>query len=157
MKYPKLGSISHGTLRPEDLVPVFLDTLDTVSRNYGDIDQLCEAQRLYGAIDYATGFDAYYEEDEPHSDLARLDRHLNIFAPPYCYFGAHSGDGSDFGFWLQEDWKQLAQDDGVPIVSGWEEIPANHHGLLFLVNDHGNVTLYGLDGKGDAKEVFAIV
>jgi hypothetical protein len=158
--YPKLGTVSHGTLRPEDLIPTFLDTLREVSRQSGDIDQMCRAHELVGEIEARTNYDSYFEEDHEDVafDLERLTDYLNGYAPPYCYFGSHPGDGSDFGFWLDEDWQARAEEDGVPVISCWEEMPGgNYSGNVFLISDHGNVTLYFLNGRGAASEIFGIV
>jgi len=88
--YISLGSVSWGTLRSEDLLRSFLAELDRV-RPFNerslrfDIKEYLEGQRL---------------EDEYAAELVeRAFDSLNNVAPPGMYFGAHEGDGSDFGWW----------------------------------------------------------
>jgi hypothetical protein len=106
------GSITRGTLRPEDLIPRFAETLqhlvesrlkDLIENPPPDFDYQWDAcisilkdlGRLDGNLDY----DSYWEEDGHVDDLKWLNNRLNDFAPAGHYFGAHPGDGSDFGFW----------------------------------------------------------
>jgi hypothetical protein len=91
-----IGSISHGACRAGDLLEAFASELeDCVTRNFG-LD-LAERERLTALV-----WDA--READPESDSATdlidgLSTELQAFAPPYCYFGAHEGDASDYGFW----------------------------------------------------------
>jgi len=64
---PTIGTVIHGTLRPQDLIPAFSD-------------ELCRV--------------------DPKTDLLFA---LNDRAPLGCYFGAHWGDGADFGYWPSEE------------------------------------------------------
>jgi len=93
------GTISHGTLRPQDLIPAFLEALRTL--NPAAYDQL-----MFGSGH--PPIPAYALEDEDaewwHSEdaswvLESLGDALDESAPEGHYFGAHEGDGSDFGFW----------------------------------------------------------
>lgn len=83
-------SISHGTMRSEHLIPEFLGVL-----------------KIYAPDKY----DAYVKANPEVLDLNGLDDEtlgyiveelfdaLNDIAPEGTYFGAHPGDGSDYGFW----------------------------------------------------------
>lgn len=91
---------------------------------------------------------------------------LNEFAPEYGYFGAHPGDGSDYGFWLHEDWQQSAKDDDVLFVDDLANVPADYEGMVCVVNDHGNASLYmrsfiGTDRADDGhwahREIWSVV
>lgn len=81
----ELGTVIHSTLRPEDLIPAFRKEL---KRHTDDIPR------------FENGDDVL----EYINDLIEA---LNEHAPPYCYFGTHYGDSSDFGFW--QDWDSLAE------------------------------------------------
>jgi len=150
MKYPKLGSVSHGTLRPEDLVPCFLSELLKLDPDHAVALDIQET--LYSRADY-------YGSDDDLTDLETLGDILNQLAPPYCYFGAHPGDGSDFGFWLCEAWREMAEEDNVPICydGDYPSVGNGFVGLWFQVNDHGNVTLWHRNPDGSDTEIFAIV
>jgi hypothetical protein len=142
---PTLGSISHGTLRPEDLIPTFAAELERVRDPdcHADLSALCD--------------DVDYDDDEEAGDiLERLTDALSGYAPDYCYFGAHPGDGSDFGFWLCEDWQERAKEDDVLFVSDTSEIPDGYDGMVCHVNDHGNATMYQWHGNAGI-EVWSVV
>ena len=94
-----IGSVSHGTMRNEDLIPDFLWELDRV-----------DTARANGIReDYADILDAMNDDDfdvftddmqDAASDLVNtLFDALNEYCPDDCYFGAHPGDGSDYGCW----------------------------------------------------------
>jgi hypothetical protein len=142
MKTPfkHVGSVSHGTLRPEDLVPTFaillykLDPEHFPERHPVDLEE--EVEWL-------------------------IDR-LNDYAPPYFYFGAHPGDGSDFGFWFDEEsFEQAVADGEIVKLAGlpdFERIRDDYgewNGVFYVavISDHGNISLYDLDGE----ELWAIV
>lgn len=150
MKTASIGSISHGTLRDEDLFEAFGNELEwqiqrngehfSKPENFQDRDRL---NALHG--DY---LDAYEEDGETikwdvdASELIdSLSEALNEFAPPYCYFGAHYGDRSDFGFWPSHD-----AIDELPTVEGSDQAKELGEDCK-SVNDHGNVTVYGGDGS----------
>lgn len=89
------ASISHATLREEDLIPAFEALLDTAGVEYDrppSVDKLLLGQAL---TDDEQEEVAYYV-NETLIDL------LDKIAPDGTYFGAHPGDGSDYGFWEGE-------------------------------------------------------
>ncbi len=92
------GSISHGTHRLEDLIPAFMAALKVLDE--------AAAAGLIQEYPLVLAEDGSYSEDynEITSEEAGylLDRLFDIlaeYAPENGYFGAHPGDGSDFGFW----------------------------------------------------------
>jgi hypothetical protein len=94
-----------------------------------------------------------FDSDDASEVLSDLFNALNEFAPAYGYFGAHPGDGADYGFWLHEDWEQ--DFDGLK-VDDTSEVPSDYSGEVLHVSDHGNPTLY-VANAGVLTEVWALV
>ena len=138
-----IGSISHGTMRPEDIIPEFIYTLKQLDIEKKYTELIIEAEAI-------TDFDSEEADEILNEDLFNA---LNEMAPPYFYFGSHPGDGSDYGFWLSEDLDQIF--DGLR-VDDTSEVPEDYVGEVIHVNDHGNTTLYVADA-GKLTEVWAIV
>lgn len=96
----QLGTVSHGTMQPRDLIPEFRSVL-------ADLDQKAYRKHLeeHGDVtgdedkDEAKGLDS----EEAGWALEDLFDKLESCAPDGAYFGAHPGDGSDYGFWLVEE------------------------------------------------------
>lgn len=86
--YLPLGTVSHGTMREEHLIPRFLDALDTV-----DHDRAEFLRSRYCFVD----------ADDPEFCWDTVFNSLNDHAPPFTYFGAHPGDGSDYGVWVNDE------------------------------------------------------
>lgn len=106
-----VGSISTGTLKSEDLIKTFSDEVRRLCLTRPDI--LFEAEcwlkgpHEYAANDFTEAFPNDPVEDT-HEALAPsllhdLECWLNAAAPDGIRFGAHEGDGSDFGWWEYEN------------------------------------------------------
>ena len=136
----RIGSVSSGTMRAEDLVPAFMSVLRELSPDH---------KLLTADVD---------DQDEEELDdlVVSLFDALEEFAPPYCYFGAHPGDGSDYGFWVWDDIQQQMDPDTSLIVEDTAQVPADFVGEVLLVSDHGNMTLFNAD-RGALTEVWSIV
>lgn len=135
-----LGTISHGTLRTEDLLHAFADELEAIGSESKD-SQLVDEARAVLTLSQA-GWTDIRDSEEAAELVNALQDALNEYAPSYCYFGTNEGDGSDFGFW--PDWHQI---DELPRVADPADIPDGGTGEdCAYVNDHGNVTLYGANG-----------
>lgn len=146
-----MGSISSGTMLPEDLIPTFTFEL---LRMRG----ISRAHRARArAIESACEEENYYEGDDVNIDLESLFDMLECYAPEFFYFGSHPGDGADYGYWLSEEWAQQLEDDDGLRVGDTSEIPAEHVGLVAVVNDHGNVTLYRRGRNHRLYEIWSIV
>jgi hypothetical protein len=151
--YPAIGTVSHGTMRPEDLLPAFLDALSECLEGEGtgmspDSEYMDEMGRIEGRMDEP----GYYESAECWDDLAWVEDSLNEHAPPFCFFGAHEGDGSDFGFWPCVEW---TQDDELP-RGGETPAEPTDSGFFLQVSDHGNMELYEWRG-GAWHSVWGVV
>tara|TARA_R100000664_G_C2756766_1_gene144734 strand:- start:3131 stop:3484 length:354 start_codon:yes stop_codon:yes gene_type:complete len=110
-RYPERGTVIRGTHRPQDLVPRLLDEL-TERIEHGmpgarsELESARAVNRLQdfmGKVEEAMQVEGYYESDEAMFDLELLFDYLDQCAGPDSYFGAHVGDGSDFGFWATEE------------------------------------------------------
>lgn len=140
-KYAPIGTVSHATLRYEDLIPAFADMLAQCMAHYdwkGMPDKDDAFAEYRALIQEARAID-YEDQDACAYVIEDLFDALGDFAPPYTYFGAHEGDGSDFGYWPMVDAESLAD--------------ASEAGYRVEVTDHGNVSLY----DGDGVEIWAVV
>lgn len=88
----EIGSISTGTLRPQDLASAFV--------NYA----------LYLGIDLPEGMENDVEaivndvfEHDAAEVLVALGDLIDEALPTFLYFGTHEGDGADWGVWAV-DW-----------------------------------------------------
>ena len=155
---PDLGTVSHGTLLNNDLISAFSDKLkelnkinedeDSRKRHNAIIQDCIDILHKYSEDELNNPKDEYFAEDLSTLINEDLFDALNDFAPPYCYFGANEGDGSDFGFWpmeIQED-----RDNDLVIVK--DSLPSN----IAVVSDHGNITMYSID-DGQIFEEWSIV
>ena len=146
-----LGTISHGTLRNQDLIPAFLDAVAEHAPDH-------YAQLIAGPFGPIPAHaleddDAdWWDSDDAGYLLEELQDLLAEHAPDYCYFGAHEGDGSDFGFWI--DWERIADDARDEEILLVDDISARggHLGPALVTNDHGNATLYAAKDSADAED-----
>jgi len=122
----QLGSISTGTLRTEDLLPVFAETVSLLDKNGKYESLITEANEV-------TNWDA----DENGYILEELQNALDEYCPPFVYFGAHPGDGSDLGFFPDYDALEEAKNDGC-VHGDYCFLP---DGEVLQISDHGNILL----------------
>jgi len=141
------GTVSHATMRAEDLIPAFLAELRS-----GPLKR--EHRKTCTEIANRLGKRKYWDSGDVEWDLEALFDLLDVYAAPYFYFGAHPGDGSDYGYWLVEDFHQ--EFDGLK-VSDLSEIPSDYYGYVLVVNDHGNMTLYIRQRRRGLREVWGLV
>jgi hypothetical protein len=99
--YAEIGSVSHGTMRTEDLIPVFVEALDDLKESESLSDspnkeRYARLDRMLGEIEQRMEREDYHCSEDAEHDLESLFEALNEYAPPFCYFGAHEGDGADY-------------------------------------------------------------
>jgi hypothetical protein len=93
MRRAEPGSVSHGTLRMEDLLPVFTDVLDGLAQSLEHSHLVARAKHTPPG------------HEDADETLNYLMEALDYYAPIGYMFGSHPGDGSDFGFWpIEEGW-----------------------------------------------------
>lgn len=153
-----MGTVSHGTMREEDLIPDFLWTLHGLAKRPRRADHLRLCREIQKRVDDDKGRSRdevlYYGGDDAAADLESLFDALNEYAAPYFYFGAHPGDGSDYGFWLEECFE--GDFEGLH-VTDLADVPKDYEGEIMHVTDHGNVSLYTKARTQPPREIWAIV
>lgn len=95
------GTVSHGTLRTQDLLRTFANELKRVLPSNGQ-RLAFEAHEMADLLDrdikpQDTGEDAGYTLEALFDQLEEIARREGLT------FGAHEGDGSDFGYWKTGD------------------------------------------------------
>jgi uncharacterized protein YfaT (DUF1175 family) len=142
-----LGSISTGTLRPQDLLETFAATLnqldkanpliaqalDGIASNFGRGKMLTshgEASQLLAENIALTVKVASYQLVNELADA------IQEHCPPFVRFGAHEGDGADFGFWVDhEALNEALQDPEYTLINGQlYSVPRNE---AVLIQNHG--------------------
>tara|TARA_Y100000310_G_scaffold343680_1_gene452443 strand:- start:1457 stop:1825 length:369 start_codon:yes stop_codon:yes gene_type:complete len=113
-----LGTLIHGTHRSEDLIPCFLAEYRRLVQEWSELHRASDGGGIpVGAFNrhahnlalFDKNVKADWDTGEAERgeimawDLEDLFDLLDEFAPPGYHFGAHEGDGSDFGFWKDEE------------------------------------------------------
>jgi hypothetical protein len=107
----RTGTVISGTMRPEDLIPAFIDAIDAAKEDLsfrGPVDNLVQdINRMDGVLGEIErrmeGDSDYFESEEASWDLETLFDLLDELAPEGFRFGAHEGDGADYGYWEVEE------------------------------------------------------
>lgn len=92
-------TVIRGTHRACDLVPAFLDVI----KDTPEYQQIMMSNADYLKVISDPTADDHDERWESYDMTYFLNEELfdvlNSYAPVGYYFGAHMGDGSDFGYW----------------------------------------------------------
>lgn len=157
----ELGTISHGTMRAEDILPALLSALDGVKLSAEDRQTCDEIQEHVDAWDEGATIEADDLRLAAHTEYLEVEMDETLipiaedYVPDYCYIGSHPGDGSDLGVWpcdeLLDDTTQGSYDGCCfrSTESPWSSPGLSlDHSHWLQINDHGNATLYarGADG-----------
>jgi len=137
-------SLSHGTLRNEDLIPYFMDFLQNVKG-------ICEIEKKVDLLqeevdklelELESGYSDYYKDQETASCILNEDIWdlLNDIAPEFTYFGSTEGDGSDFGFWTNEEglWEHVIErtETAMETSDGFDEFKDRLEEIIETLGDH---------------------
>jgi hypothetical protein len=101
--YFVLGTISHGTLRPQDLLRTFAAELNRLM----PFNQFAMTEEARGFADILDGEPTNKDWQVAGEMLIDLEDELSTIAAREgnYYFGTTEGDGSDFGFWEYEEYQ----------------------------------------------------
>jgi hypothetical protein len=132
-------------MRECDLIPAFLDVADSLRLSKADRATVRDIAKRLNA-------DNYYDSDDSADDCSDLFDLLGNYCPAYTYFGAHEGDGADYGVWVSfESLEDDARNGGsIYKINAGEDFPKPNTTIadyLMVVTDHGNVTLYRKAGN----------
>tara|TARA_R100000306_G_C4342721_1_gene126066 strand:- start:91 stop:423 length:333 start_codon:yes stop_codon:yes gene_type:complete len=109
-----MGTLISGTMRPQDLIPQFFRELRSKDKNawWAILRPLLdETPKIIHSFVFhhddpfpvsPYDDDPWWVSDEASEVLSELFDALNEQAPEGWYFGAHPGDGADYGFWRHE-------------------------------------------------------
>ena len=131
----QLGSISTGTLRTEDLLEAFANTLQQFNRTHPLLGEYLDIHAN----------DAW--DSDKAADLLNegFFNALQEICPPFVYFGTLEGDGADFGFWPDMDgFNESRRLDGN-YQGNPEEVWHVAENVISHVSDHGNVTVMDME------------
>lgn len=95
-------TVIHGTFRNCDLIPAFLDVIQDTPEYL----QICVGNNSNLQVIFdpsATEWDERWETADCDAMRIELEDLCDMYAPDGYYFGAHIGDGSDFGYWKCEE------------------------------------------------------
>jgi len=139
----EIGSVSSGTLRPQDLLPCFLDLLTTVNRKKSKEI----AQEIPDEV-YEDDSNEFWQSDKCQFIIDDLIVSLNENCPAYCNFETLYSDGADFGVWI--NWGAIKEDIYNKIILEIEDgkefdFDVRQYSFVLEVNDHGNSILYDRD------------
>lgn len=152
--YP-IGTVSSGTMVDSDLIETFLWELRKSKLSRANRNKVRAIQKEYNAATLKDGLDL---SDADWGDCVNeLMDIMDTLAGPFMYFGAHQGDGADYGYWLQDDWQTQLTDEAGLIVSDLSAPQLKgHNGYVAVISDHGNATLYW-QYRGRLTELWSIV
>jgi hypothetical protein len=98
-----IGTISHGTLLPQDLLKAFSNAYEQYLKDEKDYNPFLKlsadllASRLVNWDDHEVSDEIRDSVDFTFDTL--IGKLEELAARHDCYFGTTEGDGSDFGFW----------------------------------------------------------
>jgi hypothetical protein len=86
---PKPGTVSEGTLKPQDVLRAIVEMLSEVE---GDLPKLPVSDG-----------DTWWDSEDCAETWEELFGLADVHAPKGYYFGSHPGDGALFGYWAEEE------------------------------------------------------
>ena len=140
------GSVSHGTMRTQDLIPAFMEVI----RDTPEYVQVMNAVPAHAMEDKDA---KWWNSDEAAALLESLFDTLDAYSPEGYRFGAHPGDGSDYGYWEsepQEVWNNVRKVTSAAEEDGWSvHVDDAQEGLVLF--EFSKFTPYGQDFNFQAE------
>ena len=150
-KYLPLGSISHGTMITRHLIARFFAALDEVDP---EKREKLESEYEEGLAEVQDNDEIAIEEYREEFCWNALSNALEEHCPPYTYFGANEGDGSDYGVWISvesiEEVIKFEDTDEIRAVEPQEEVYYPTHSEYVLIRrgpGEYDALLDGMNGK----------
>ena len=103
LETPEPGTLSHATMRSADLIPCFMAELERLDPGAAR----CVRNDYELPEDLGNDDDPWFDSTAASDCTIDLFDYLDARSPSGHYFGSHPGDGSDYGFWADDD-----DDDG---------------------------------------------
>lgn len=101
---PEPGTVIHGTMRNIDLIPAFKSKLFELNKHECREYLKKNPNLLEALCDLEIGREStWWETEEATIVSLELAEMLDAYSPQGYCFGAHPGDGSDFGYWKIEN------------------------------------------------------
>lgn len=111
-----IGTIIQGTYRNQDLIPALIEEFRTADEEKfqawerwthslltdGTSRHAAAASDLLSDRDNPSDDNPWWDSEEATELLDDLFDRLDDLAPEGAYFGAHVGDGADFGYWWND-------------------------------------------------------
>ena len=138
----EIGSISTGTLNPEDLLPTFARELERHAPDHALVT---------AANDILDRLPDEWDGGGASELINDIQDALQNYCPPFVTFGSHPGDGADFGYWpdmerIQETLTEATMGHTLTLPRNGEwEWTLEDDGVIVNTNDHGNVTVMDLE------------
>jgi hypothetical protein len=150
--FQHIGTVSHATLRPQDLIPALFGKLLEMDKERGGelwASWRGELSQGWGVLlpdepgteEEWDGVLGATDPETPSFILEELVDALNELAPPGLYFGTHPGDGSDFGFWPEWGAIEMGEYYKVSDPTELDSLPWDATEVV-EINERGNVTFY---------------
>ena len=147
----QIGTVSSGTLRSEDLMESFASEL----RQLSDGNHTESGDKLLAEVDAIDRENYDYEDEcDVHDLVDALIEELSERAPAHVHFGTLDGDGAEFGFWPDLDFRGCTVAEIVSSGPNGEGDMVDIDCQVYVsTNDHGNTTVSELRGE----EIWSVV
>jgi ABC-type transporter Mla subunit MlaD len=140
----QIGSISTRTLRPQDLLETFAATLNQLDKANPLIAKALDTITNDAEESADTGSEVIDARVAAYELVNELADAIQEHCPPFVRFGAHEGDGADFGFWVDhEALNEALQDPEYTLINGQlYSVPRNE---AVLIQNHGTDDMTVMD------------